>query len=152
MRSSAASFVFIAVLLVAGPAICSDMPPEMKQLTSAGIKKTIIGHSVRYSPELMADAGMSENFYPGGKWDGMRAGRGPIGFFGRWYFKQDQLCVVEDKASPLRRAPTPFCRTVWQDPGTGLLVMGYLGNLPQNSFEHDLQLLIVERLPPPSSR
>jgi hypothetical protein len=141
MRRSAATFVFVAALLATAPAICSDTPPEMKPLTSASLKKTITDHTLSYNPAGWADTGMSEAFFRGGKWVGTNYGRGVLSFGGRWYVKDDQLCVVEDQRS-VPWAGKPYCRTVWQDPSTGQLAMDYLGG----SF--GLQALSVQPIVP----
>ena len=135
----------MVVLMTGSPASGrSDAIP----LDGAAIRQAMIGKAVRYSPPGSADAGVREEFHADGTWRGVRLGRGPIPFSGRWTIAKGSLCVTADRGSPAERWLTGrYCRTVWRSATTGQLRMDHLVHRPASVPATGRQILSVEVLP-----
>lgn len=123
-------------------------PKHPVSLRQAEIRKALTGKLVSYSPPGWADAGVHEEYHSNGTWRGIRYGRGPIPFSGRWSIRNDQLCVQADKETIAVRFPSgQRCRHVWRDEATGRLWINHLTIGPSDSLGIGAQLLNISELP-----
>lgn len=124
-------------------------PTHPVSLRQAEIRKAVTGKAVSYSPPDWADSGVREEYHSNGIWRGIRYGRGPIPFAGRWTIRNDQLCVQADKETIAARFPSgERCRHVWRDEATGRLWIDHLMIAPSASPGVGAQLLTISELSP----
>ena len=100
---------------------------KLHQLNSREVASALAGKLASYSPPGWADAGVHEEYHIGGMWRGIRYGRGPVSFSGRWKIENGQLCVRAE--SGLAGAPWErgwVCRKVWRDHVSGKLLMAHM--------------------------
>jgi len=137
--------LFIAAVL----ASCCSQPGQasgsLRQLTSSEIGTALKGKLVLYAPPGFADAGIHEEYHGDGRWAGIRYGRGPLPFAGRWKVQKNQLCVQTERGlSGGQWERGWWCRKVWKDTSGKLLMMHLtLGE----SLKLDLMKLSVRQLP-----
>ena len=99
---------------------------KMRQLASNEISLALRGNLASYSPPGSADAGIHEEYHADGRWAGIRYGRGPMPFAGRWRVQKNQLCVrSESGLSGDRWERGWVCRRVWKNI-SGKLLMPHL--------------------------
>jgi hypothetical protein len=127
----------LTALLVAGPMIAgtpaATSPPTdstaLHPLSADEIRAALAGRLATYSPPGSADAGAHEEFHTGGRWAGIRYGRGPSPFSGQWAIRGDQLCVhAEHGLQGARWGPRWFCRVVWRDARSGRILIDHVAS------------------------
>lgn len=146
MKTRDTSFI-LAVLTLSAAASISAEAHESTSLRADEIREALVGKKISYMPPGSADTGITEEFYPDGRWGGIKMARGPSRFSGHWSIDGTQMCVMADQGTVAERWHSgSFCRTVWQDRTTGLLRIEYLGDQPSSTSNFGLQTLTVSDL------
>lgn len=134
-------------LSIATPSVDAHAAERLLPLRSGEIEKALVGKLILYNPDMM-DAGIHEEFHPGGVWRGILYGRGPISFSGRWSIVGDRICVQADKGTHAEHWHAGlYCRQVWQNPETGALLIDHLSDRPDSPYKKGLQVLVIRDLP-----
>jgi hypothetical protein len=141
------------LLIVAALASCGSesattgSQPELRQLSTNEISSELRGKLVSYSPPGSADAGVHEEYHSNGRWEGVRYGRGPFPFAGRWKVQKNQLCVrSESGLSGSQWERGWVCRNVWKS-SSGKLLMPHLTPGLASQLGAGLMKLSVRQLP-----
>lgn len=133
--------------ICASGAVHAQEPARLVQLRTDDLRETLVGKHVSYNPPRSFDMAISEEFLPDGRWGGIKYGRGPLPFSGRWSIRRSRICVVaEPKTRFARYHRGRYCRVVWKDPASGQLQMDYLEDWSRTSAV-GLQQLTIRDLP-----
>jgi hypothetical protein len=110
---------------------------RLHRLDSANIGTSLAGKSVSYNPPGWADTGVNEEYREDGVWQGLRLGRGPMPYSGRWRIAGDRLCTTAETG--LRPIGQEICREVWRDPRTGELLMEHIAGVERGLMRLTIQ-------------
>lgn len=138
--------LLLLALALAGPS------PQLQQLTAGEIGAALRGKLVSYEPPGSADMGVHEEYHPDGRWAGIRYGRGPMPFSGRWQVRNGQLCVRAGQGltgEPWKRGWV--CRKVWRDARSRRLHMKHM-TLDTGPLELTVRPLLRPSNPAPPPR